>query len=102
MKCKNQWFNKRKSELTSCYKVCQLQKKLGTITSKQLDSLSRNRDNYFRDIFHKISKYILQYALENNISKIVIGDNQGWKQNSNIGKVNNQTFVSIPYQKHRK
>ena len=99
MKCKNQWFNKRKSELTSCYKVCQLQKGLGVITSKQLDSLSRNRDNYFRDIFHKISKYILNYALEKNISKIVIGDNKCWKQNSNIGKVNNQTFVSIPYQK---
>ena len=99
MKSKNQWFNKRKAELTSCYKVYQLQKKLGTITSKQLDSLSRNRDNYFRDIFHKISKYILQYALENNISKIVIGNNQGWKQDINMGKKNNQIFVSIPYHK---
>lgn len=98
MKCKNQWFNKRKSELTSCYKACQLQKEFGIITSKQLYSLSRNRDNYFRDIFHKISKYVLNYALENNISKVVIGDNKGWKQNSNLGKVNNQTFVSIPYQ----
>jgi putative transposase len=98
MKCKNQWFNKRKADLVSCYQVCQLQKKTGYITSKQLDSLSRNRDNYFRDVFHKISKYILNYALENNISKIVIGDNKGWKQNSNLNKINNQIFVFIPYQ----
>lgn len=27
----------------------------------------------------------------------MIGKNKGWKQDINIGKVNNQTFVSIPY-----
>ena len=36
-------------------------------------------------------------ALQYNISKIVIGNNKGWKQNVNIGKQNNQTFVSIPF-----
>ena len=97
MKSKNQWFNKRKAELTSCYKLCQLQNKQGVISSKQLDSLSSNRSNYFRDVFHKISKYIVSYALENNISKIVIGNNKGLKLESNMGKVNNQTFVSIPF-----
>ena len=99
MKSKNQWFNKRKAYLTSCYKVCQLRKDEGYIHSKQLDSLSKNRENYFHTVFHQISKFIIKYALENDISKIVIGDNKGWKQEVNMGKVNNQNFVSIPYYK---
>ncbi|MBR1396025.1 MAG: IS200/IS605 family accessory protein TnpB-related protein, partial [Selenomonadaceae bacterium] len=28
---------------------------------------------------------------------LVIGHNKGWKQDINIGKVNNQNFVSIPF-----
>ena len=28
---------------------------------------------------------------------VVIGHNDGWKQNVNLGKVNNQNFVSIPF-----
>ena len=64
-----------------------------------MNSLSRNRDNYFHDIFHKISKYIVTYSLENNISKIIIGSNKDWKQEVNMTKKNNQNFVSIPYHK---
>ena len=32
-----------------------------------------------------------------NIGNIVIGHNKGWKQEVNIGKKNNQNFVSIPF-----
>ena len=99
MKSKNQWFNKRKAELSSCYKICQLRKEDGYINSKQLERISKYRDNYFHDVFHKISKYIVSYCVTNNISKVVIGKNQGWKQDINMGKKNNQNFVSIPYHK---
>ncbi|WP_298408670.1 IS200/IS605 family accessory protein TnpB-related protein, partial [Ferroplasma sp.] len=37
------------------------------------------------------------YALLNNIDTIVIGHNELWKQNVNIGKKNNQNFVQIPF-----
>jgi putative transposase len=46
---------------------------------------------------HKISHYVVNYCIENNIGTIVIGHNNGWKQNVNIGKRNNQNFVSLPY-----
>ncbi|WP_442960853.1 IS200/IS605 family accessory protein TnpB-related protein [Pseudoalteromonas sp. SWYJZ98] len=36
-------------------------------------------------------------GLPNNIGTLVIGLNKGWKQDSNIDKVNNQKFVSIPH-----
>lgn len=37
------------------------------------------------------------HAVSNNINTIVIGYNKGWKQEVNIGKVNNQKFVAIPF-----
>ena len=40
---------------------------------------------------------IVNIARENNINTIIIGNNKLWKQNINIGKKNNQSFVSIPF-----
>ena len=37
------------------------------------------------------------YAFKNQINTIIIGNNKEWKQNINIGKRNNQNFVSIPF-----
>ncbi|ETR72878.1 MAG: hypothetical protein OMM_07287 [Candidatus Magnetoglobus multicellularis str. Araruama] len=48
---------------------------------------------------HKTTKMIIDYALENNIATIVIGKNDGWKQEIEIGKRNNQNFVQIPFNK---
>ena len=46
---------------------------------------------------HKASRIIVNYCMENNISTIVVGKNDEWKQNVYLGKVNNQKFVSIPF-----
>ena len=35
--------------------------------------------------------------VQNDIHCLVIGKNDGWKQEANIGKANNQNFVSIPH-----
>lgn len=47
---------------------------------------------------NRASSYVVKTCLDLNINTIVIGKNDGWKQKSNIGKINNQTFVQIPYQ----
>ncbi len=36
---------------------------------------------------------------ELNIDTIVVGYNAGWKQESDLGKKNNQNFVQIPFSK---
>jgi putative transposase len=46
---------------------------------------------------HNASSDVVNLALTNNISTIVIGKNEGWKNECNTGKVNNQKFVQIPY-----
>ena len=66
-------------------------------TSKMTRLLYNNKSNYIKDGMHKISRYVVNYLIENKITKLYIGYNEGWKQNVNMGKKNNQIFVSIPY-----
>ena len=66
-----------------------------THNSKRLQRLSKNRDLYLKDKYEQISSYLICYAYENNIGTIVLGKNDNWKQNINLGKVNNQNFTFI-------
>lgn len=40
---------------------------------------------------------MVAHVVSNGINTIVIGHNRCWKQEINIGKRNNQNFVSIPF-----
>ncbi|WP_241212786.1 IS200/IS605 family accessory protein TnpB-related protein [Cyanobacterium aponinum] len=50
-------------------------------------------DNYL----HTVSRRVIDWCLLNSIGTLVIGKNDHWKQSINIGKKNNQQFVSIPH-----
>ena len=94
IKSYNQFFNKTKAKVQS-----NLEKNHGKKTSNKLNKLQLKRNNKINYYLHHVSKFIVEYCMTNNIGNIVIGKNNGWKQNINIGKVNNQKFVSIPYEK---
>ena len=94
LKSFNQFYNKKDAELKSKLKIINNQ-----YTSKRTKKLSLKRENKINDYMHKVSAYIIDYCLENKIGSIVIGHNKSWKQNCNIGKVNNQKFVQIPFNK---
>ena len=85
-------FNKKIASLLSCLPD---NKK----TSKKINRLWNKRDNLMNDIFHKISRIIVNKLIENKIGNIVIGYNKGWKDCIQISKRNNQTFVYISYDK---
>jgi len=89
LKSINQYFNKIKSKMQS--KLHKDQYK-----SKRINKLSNKRGRKIDDYLHKSSRYIIDYCLTHNIGRIVIGKNKGWKNKVNIGKKNNQKFVSIP------
>ncbi len=61
--------------------------------------ITDKRNRKIDDLFHKLSTGIVRYALLNDIDTIVIGHNELWKQNSNPGKINNQKFTQIPFNK---
>jgi len=47
----------------------------------------------------KTARTIVNYCLNNDIGKLVLGYNEDFQRNSNIGSINNQNFVNIPYGK---
>jgi len=90
LKSINQFFNKRKAELMS-YIGDQGE-------SNRIADLSRKRNQKINDYLHKASTTIIEYAIETNTGLIVVGSNDHWKQTINIGKKNNQNFVSVPFE----
>lgn len=94
IKSKNQWYNKKIAKNLSGQTIGTTNK---TISSKALNRLYRNRKLFMEDVMHKISKKIIEWCISKDVSTIVIGSNKFWKQNINIGKVNNQTFTQIPF-----
>jgi putative transposase len=67
-------------------------------TSNRIKRIDAKRNNIINTYMHKISRYIINYCIENNIDNIIIGRNKDWQRNSNIGRKNNQIFVQIPFE----
>lgn len=65
--------------------------------SERMDKLTEKRNAKVDDYLHKASRKIINYCIDNQINIIVIGKNKEWKQESNMGKKNNQNFVQIPF-----
>lgn len=88
----NQYYNKMTSKQKSLLPN-------NIFTSKSLDRLWLKRNNKISYEIHKVTKCLANYFDERDVSKVVIGNNSGWKNGINLGKRNNQNFVNIPYTK---
>ena len=94
LKSTNQYFNKKKAHYQSIAK--QVNDKNYT---NRLYQLTRKRNFKIEDALHKISRFIVDTAVSNQITTVVIGNNRGWKQSISLGRKTNQSFVTIPHQK---
>ncbi|MGG4407112.1 transposase, partial [Geobacillus stearothermophilus] len=72
-------------------------KQNGLNWSKRLEKLTLKRNNKIKDFMHKASRYVVDWCVKHNIDTIVIGKNDNWKQEVDLGKRLNQAFVQIPY-----
>jgi putative transposase len=89
VKSVNQFYNKKKAELQS---------KLGhTGTTKRMERLTNTRNRRIDHYMHTTSRWIVDDLVAHGIGKLVIGKNDGWKQEVNMGKRTNQQFVAIPH-----
>ncbi len=89
VKSANQFYNRRRAEL---------QKKLGTTgTTKRLERMTNKRNRRINHYLHTVSKRIIDVLVKEQIGVLCIGKNDGWKQEANMGKRNNQNFVQIPH-----
>ena len=66
-------------------------------TSKRINRLTLKRNRKIKDYMHKVSRKIVDYMEANSLNTLFVGKNVGWKYSINLGKTNNQNFVSIPY-----
>ncbi len=95
LKSMNQYFNKKKAELVSNL----MQQDEDRRTSNAIDKLTFKRNCKINDYMHKASRTIINKLVEFNIGTLIIGKNDGWKTEINIGNRNNQNFVFIPHAK---
>ena len=90
LKSINQYYNKQlayyKSKLSG-----------NRYTSHKIKRLTNKRNNKINDYLHKASSLIVNKMCQEDIRCLIIGKNDKWKQEVNIGKANNQNFVNIPH-----
>ena len=70
----NQWYNKHPSKRNS-----------------------RKRHWRLENYFHHVSKMIVELCQKHNCGTIIIGKNDGWKSEMNLGKRTNQNFQYVPF-----
>ena len=91
LKAKNQWFNKKRARL-----VHHKDKQGLNYLTKGEAWLSYRRKNQVNNYLNKAARYIVNFCLSRKIGTVIVGYNPTLKQNSNMGKRNNQNFVNIP------
>jgi IS605 OrfB family transposase len=85
LKAINQLFNKRKAVAQS------------TEANRQVLDLVHKRNNRVSNYLHTASRRVINWCLASGISQLIVGKNDGWKQDISIGKSNNQQFTAIPH-----
>lgn len=88
----NQYYNKVKAK-----KHSHVKKRNKMDWCKNLNNLNLKRYNRIKNFMHHTSNFITEYCKTNEINTLVVGLNRTWKQQVNMGKINNQKFVYIPY-----
>ena len=96
LKSINQYYNKINAKLQSIKDKQKIER-----TTLRQKRITRKRNNRINDYLSKAARTIVNYCLNNDIGKLVLGYNEDFQRNSNIGSINNQNFVNIPYGKLR-
>jgi IS605 OrfB family transposase len=90
LKSINQWANKQNAKYRSLLGPEQTR-------SNRLDAIWRKRNNQVNDFLHKATKRVVDELSNVGVTCVAIGKNIGWKDLVNIGKRNNQKFVTVPH-----
>jgi putative transposase len=89
IKSTNQYYNKRKAELQTA---------LGHEgTTARIERVTAKRTRRINHYLHTASRAIIALLVQEGIGTLIVGKNPGWKQEAELGRVNNQHFVQIPH-----
>jgi len=90
LKAINQWANKQNAKYRSLLDA-------DRDTSKRLQFIWKKRNNQVKDFLHKATKRIVDELDDLGVTCVAIGKNPGWKDSINIGRKNNQKFVTVSH-----
>ena len=88
----NQYYNKRKAKLQNKLERINHKK-----SSKRLKRLTQKRNNKIKDYFHKATTFLVNHLVDNQITTLVIGKSNDWKQDTKMLKKVKQIFIQIPF-----
>jgi putative transposase len=92
IKAWNQWYNKRMKQLNK-----KLPKADRDRVTKQMERITNTRNRQIHPYLHTASKRIIDFLVKEGVGTVIIGKNPLWKQETGMGRRNNQNFVSIPH-----
>jgi putative transposase len=90
LKALNQLYNKRRAHYQALLPE-------GQYTSRRLDGLADKRKRRVDSYLHVASRRIIDHLVQHRIGILVIGKNDGWKQEVALGRRTNQNFVFLPH-----
>ncbi len=96
LKSINQYFNKMIGNLQQKNMDNGISKR---IVTNKMAALWHKRERQINGYIAQTVGLLFKKVKEFDIDTIIVGYNAGWKQNSHMGKKNNQKFVQIPFQK---
>ena len=96
LKSINRYFNKKIGKLQQKNVENGISKRV--VTNKQA-KLWMKRERQINGYISQTVGLLFKKVKELNIDTVVVGYNAGWKQESDLGKKNNQNFVQIPFAK---
>ena len=98
----NQYYNKRMAKIMAVEMTkpdCPKGKdgKPKFFPTNESCRITIHRNDTIHDFMHKTAKHFINWCVDNRIDTIVVGVNKQFKQEVELGRVNNQNFVQIPY-----
>lgn len=96
LKSYNQFYNKQVSKIKS-----ELKLKNNKYYSKRLQFITEKRRRFVNNYLNQSIAFIVKHCISNEINTIILGYNESWKQEINLGSKTNQQFSDIPFYKFR-
>jgi len=96
LKSINQGYNKEIARLKS---ILDKQEPNSKRYSNKMYKITEKRNNKVNEYLNLVTNILVKHCIDNEIGNIIIGDFKDIQKNSNMGKVNNQNFVQIPFSK---
>ncbi|MEN8219856.1 MAG: transposase [Pseudomonadota bacterium] len=90
LKSVNAYYNKQKAKIQSTLEKTRRRK-----WSRKLQNLTNRRNAAVNDYMHRATHFVVKTCVENNISKVVVGDVTQSLNCINLGKKTNQNFVNL-------